>query len=374
MEFVMRSENRFRRRRKAFTLVELLVVIAIIGILVALLLPAIQSAREAARRTQCSNNLKNLSLGLHNFHDSYKVFPPGLDFGSWTTPVWGWSYHILPYIEEKSLQDQLSTSATGAGAHRTLQQVFTDAGANASYPAIRAMQTPLPIFRCPTDITPELLPATISSSFGEAPFRPFSPTTPTTPADFQPATSNYVGSRGFFYQRTCNPTSRLGCDNTGVFYVDSKVGIKDITDGTSHTFLLGERDERCNAATWLGGLSPPDVDLKRGYFQLAVTYWDLNNPELDHGSGVAGWFRACESAFSSAHPGGANFAMADASVRFIPDTIDSNNAGPGSANPIQHPYVPISASPYPPNWPNESIGVYQRLGSIDDGLVIRDSY
>ena len=103
-----------KRDPKGFTLVELLVVIAIIGILVALLLPAIQSAREAARRSQCTNNLKNLALGLHNFHGTYKKFPPGLEWGTWQVPVWGWSYHVLPYIEEKPLQDLLAAPA-GAG-------------------------------------------------------------------------------------------------------------------------------------------------------------------------------------------------------------------------------------------------------------------
>jgi prepilin-type N-terminal cleavage/methylation domain-containing protein/prepilin-type processing-associated H-X9-DG protein len=372
--------RRIPHRERAFTLVELLVVIAIIGILVSLLLPAIQAAREAARRSQCTNNLKNLALGLHNFHGTFKKFPPGLDWGEspyWQVPVWGWSYYTLPYLEEKPLQDLLATpTGTGGGARRTLRDVFVAAAGNAAHPAIVALQTPLSLFRCPSDETPPLLPAEISTSYSGTPseFRKFGPISPAAPPGFEPATSNYVGSRGFFYHRTCNTTSKVGCDNTGVFFVGSKVGIKDILDGSSHTILLGERDERCNAATWIGGVSPPDIDLKRGYHQLAVTYWDLNNPELPHGTGVGGWFRACESGFGSAHVGGANFAMADASVRFIPEQIDSDNASAAGPNQIQHPYPPKAAEPYPANWPNEQIGVFQRLGTIDDALTIRDSF
>jgi prepilin-type N-terminal cleavage/methylation domain-containing protein/prepilin-type processing-associated H-X9-DG protein len=372
--------------RKAFTLVELLVVIAIIGILVALLLPAIQSAREAARRAQCVNNLKNLALGLHTHHDSLKVFPPGLDFptvttGSiWQTPVWGWSYHLLPYIEENTVHDLTSAQPTGVAGRngpRTLQQLFTDAGANPGYPALATLQRRIEIFRCPSDETPDLLPAKISTSYSgtAAEFRTFGPKNPNSLPDWEPATSNYVGSRGFFYERNCNPATRVGCDNTGVFYADSKVGVKHITDGTSHTFLLGERNEWGCAGTWVGGVAPPDVDLKRGYFQLAVTYYDLNFPDPPHGTGVSGWFRPSEASFSSSHPGGANFAMADASVRFVPDNIDSDNASTAPApNTIVHPYRPTAKAPYPENWPNEAIGVYQRLGSIDDGLTLRDSF
>src|ERR1700704_1172169 len=120
------------RFRRGFTLVELLVVIAIIGILVALLLPAVQSAREAARRTQCTNNLKNLAIGLHNYHDTYKAFPPGFDFGDWWVATWGWSYHTLPFIEERALHDQLAVGASGS--KRTLADVFKDSAGNVNAP------------------------------------------------------------------------------------------------------------------------------------------------------------------------------------------------------------------------------------------------
>jgi len=362
--------------KRGFTLVELLVVIAIIGILVALLLPAIQAAREAARRSQCSNNLKNLALGLHNFHDSKKHFPSGFDKGSWFVPVWGWSYHSLPYIEESALHDQLA--AGGTDRNRTLAEVFTDAAAKGGLgsPEAKALQTSLAVFRCPSDLSPELLPNYEGGTASGYRLRPFDSTTPPPPGGsaeaFQPSTSNYVGSRGFFYERICHPGTGIGCDNTGIFYNDSHVEIKHITDGTSKTFLLGERDDRCDSATWVGMVSPPDVNHKRGYFLTAVTFWVLNQPELDKSQTTV--FRGCDAGFSSVHPGGAFFAMADASVRFISDEIGFDNGN------ISHPYNPTigipfnPVPPYPANWPNDTIGVYQRLGTINDGLVIGESY
>ena len=115
------SRIQSRRVRTAFTLVELLVVIAIIGILVALLLPAIQAAREAARRTQCVNNLKQIGLGLQNYHDTYKTFPPGILYwqpGGGANQMWGWSALILPQVEQTQLHDQMGVTT------RTLRQLL----------------------------------------------------------------------------------------------------------------------------------------------------------------------------------------------------------------------------------------------------------
>ena len=380
--------------KRGFTLVELLVVIAIIGILVALLLPAIQAAREAARRSQCTNNIKNLAIGLHNYHDTRKRFPAGMDWptddptfsGPWHVGVWGWSFHIFPYIEETGLHDLLAQQPNptppNRQSKRTLSQVFEDAAGDAGHPAILALQTQLSIFRCPSDETPGLLPAEISGGTGVINYRQYAPIDD-VPNGFEPATSNYVGSRGFFYDRYCYTSGKKkgnitvpspgNCDNTGIFFADSKVAIKNITDGTSKTFLLGERDYRCNAASWIGA-DPAEHDLKRGYFQTAVTYYDLNKPELPQGDpslplGPGYGFRACESGFGSVHPGGAHFAMADASVHFISDEIDSNNCSTEAAPYFIQPSW-RGLPPYPPGWPNERVGVYQRLGSIADGLTV----
>lgn len=360
--------------RLGFTLVELLVVIAIIGILIGLLLPAVQSAREAARRAQCTNNLKNLALGLHNYHDSYGHFPSGFDAGTWFVPVWGWAYHTLPYVEEDPLHSILSAGPNSS--NRTLSEVFADAASNggASSPEAEALQTVLPLFRCPSDQTPDLLPnyeGGASSGFKLRPFDSDRPPPPGGAEEFRPATSNYVASRGFFYERVCLPGNGFGCDNTGIFFFGSKVGFKKIIDGSSNTFLLGERDDRCNSGTWLGVASAPDVNHKRGYFTTAVTHWPLNQPEPEKSF----WFRGCESGFSSPHPGGAFFALADASVRFVNDNIDFDRDN------VTHPWAPkpsgfgdTAPQPYPPEWPSAPIGVYQRLGSIADGQVIGEDY
>jgi len=100
------------RKRHGFTLVELLVVIAIIGILIALLLPAVQAAREAARRSQCTNNLKQIALAVHNYHDTYKVFP----IGNWTTAYGTWLVSLLPFIEQQALADRYQPWPVGYSA------------------------------------------------------------------------------------------------------------------------------------------------------------------------------------------------------------------------------------------------------------------
>ena len=347
-------------RRRAFTLIELLVVIAIIAVLIALLLPAVQQAREAARRTQCKNQLKQLGLALHNYHDTFiTTMPPGYVYhtqgGSLgaLTNGWGWGTMILPYIDQAPLYSTFaSVSAVpniNGGLISTTGTLFPNPG---SVESVLASQ------RCPSD--PGI--ATVTNSGGTGAF-----------ARGALGRSNYVGVAGSrFYQATragvlyyyddCNnhtetpattqPTPPAagspvlggisnGCTFVqpiapqyvytagttlasvmgGVFGANSKVGIRDMTDGTSNAIMVGERYTPANptplSATVLGDTIWAGVaSAATEYNTLGEATWKVNQ------NFTAAYPRPPTSGFGSMHTGGAQFLMGDGAVRFLSENLD----------------------------------------------------
>jgi prepilin-type N-terminal cleavage/methylation domain-containing protein len=382
-------------RRQAFTLVELLVVIAIIGILVALLLPAIQAAREAARRAQCQSNLKNIAIALQNYHSAKQRFPVGFVSTGPTSAVesWAWSTFTLPYLEEQAIYDRLRPSETflqpvdgTRSGKRNLADLFVAAKSNSS--ELVPLQTPLKVFRCASDNTPDLIPVYTGSL--TTPYRTVDDERwerhfegAYSPKGFQPSTSNYVGSKGMI-DANCTGSgtgtaaspwlaNKDRCDNTGIFYGNSQVGIKNISDGTSKTFLVGERDKFCLAATWIGVRNPMDGnEMWSSVWAMAHVWFKLNHP-------FTGNHNTCTEGFSSAHSGGGFFAFCDASVHFISDDVDFDtldiNGVPAGINKES-----CYASPNSPNGPcklqtgTRFIGVYQRLAWRNDGLTIDSDF
>jgi prepilin-type processing-associated H-X9-DG protein len=346
--------------------VELLVVIAIIGVLVALLLPAVQAAREAARRASCTNNLKNIAIGLINYQDANKHFPIGVMPEGDPVEHWSWATLTLPYLEQQALYDRLNVSK------RRLADLFKAAQTDPTQ--LIPVQTPLAIFRCPSDTTPELVPSDgltttattkrlTDTGAWERHFQgKYSKSI--TPM-FQPATSNYVGSKGFA-DHLCDgilghrvdgnfiPNMDL-CDNNGVLHAGAGVAGKEITDGTSNTFLIGERDSYCLSATWIGVRNPAGADMNGMAWTLARVSIPLNSPET-------GAKDTCTEGFSSKHQGGAQFAYCDGSVHFINENIDSNL---GSNVPLN-----LLLSNFQAQGNGVAVGTYQRLGIKDDGLTI----
>lgn len=305
-----------QRVRAAFTLVELLVVIAIIGILVALLLPAIQAAREAARRTQCVNNLKQLGLAMHNYHDTYQKFSMGLISTTRTGGLgnagrWGWSAYMLPYVEQGALYRECRIQgdinwwtygqAVGNGTVRSM------------------MRQAQPAYRCPSDIGP----ATNTWRTKD------DNSTPAVARDV--ALSNYiaVNSSDQLRPNFGSPlaTNPQGAD--GMFARNDCCRMADVIDGTSNTLMLGER-------AW--AVRRPNGNL--GYGHAACVFGANDDVgandrgladvlgcvqfRINHNTG-SNWpddNNGANRSFSSLHPGGAIFCLADGSVRFIQDTIE----------------------------------------------------
>jgi hypothetical protein len=331
--------------------VELLVVIAIIGILIAMLLPAIQAARSSARRALCKSRLHNLAIALHNYHSTNRMLPPGFIMDARYRASWGWTTAVLPYLEQQNLYDRL-----GVGK-RTLSELFIASGGSLASGEIKLVQSPLPIFRCPSDRFPTLLPRTIGGvggyyaevTSGDA--RHFD--SDHSPGGFEPSTSNYMAVKGLYDNDWCD-LHEDNCLNNGVMFAESKTTFRDVTDGTSNTFLLGERNGRCLAGSWIGCRNPPGPDMYGSYYVLGRASVKLNHP-------TTGAHNTCTEGFSSDHVGGAHFALADGSVKFIEDSISFNNGN----IPDRH-YDPT----HPNNYEPSMLGIYQRLAICDDAMTV----
>lgn len=266
--------------RKAFTLIELLVVIAIISILLGLLLPAVQKVRESANRMKCQNNLKQMGIACHLYHDTHRSFPPGyvaaVSYPD-TPPGWGWAAFLLPYIEQENLFRQIDF-------RRPVEQS-------------QAIQTPLTIFLCPSDPSPP-------SDF---------PVTDGTLIQLcTAAPSSYAATVGQDASEVDAPTG------DGVFYRNSKTRIADIIDGTSQTVMLGDRAWSQTNGIWAG--APNEAICRPG---TANVWPNATGPAQTLILAHNNWINIATDAdgglddFSSNHPGGINLLFADGSVHFI---------------------------------------------------------
>jgi prepilin-type N-terminal cleavage/methylation domain-containing protein len=333
------KSNQFWQR--GFTLVELLVVIAIIGILVGLLLPAVQAAREAARRMQCSNNLKQLGLAMHNYHDTYKTFPSGeysptrsnpntnsvnsfynfqatygitvnagtyAAYGPSRERQWTWGGSILPFIEQGALQDALRF-----GDYH-LVPFPTDTPTSPPYPPAPVggwttyTQVSMSVFSCPSDSGPA-----------------------TNPRHKNQSKSNYVVSK-----------------NMG--FVNTAWKIADVTDGTSNTFFIGERASgegpiRHHGGSWLGRSGtngsysfddhpPINTPMPAGVIPASGNCCSSGADRTPTGESLNS-----RGGIASAHVGGAQFVFVDGSVHFVSENIDAWM--PGTA-PTKTTYVYFS--------------------------------
>jgi prepilin-type N-terminal cleavage/methylation domain-containing protein len=368
--------SHFKASRRGFTLVELLVVIAIIGILVALLLPAVQAAREAARRSQCQNNMKNLALACQNYADSRKELPPGILFpsnvstgvnrfqsirGGGSQQFANWAILIMPYIEEQNLFDQ----------HTQIQKASATAVSLSSnaYGPIRSAE--IKVYLCPSDRGNET-----KCSRGKA-----------SPTGLDWGRGNYAMNMGGELPEQIDPSSAAGKiaarapGAAGATGVDHGLKFSQITDGTSKTICFGEirvgltpSDRR---GTWAMPMSASNV-LARHYTNCTQGPNDCSPGGddiidyamvLTEAGGTGGLQQECmdatdwgamgQSISRSVHPGGLFAALCDGSVRFLSNDIDVGDIDPADSDGCA-------------GYFNSEIGmgVWERLNSSNDGFPV----
>ncbi len=322
-------------KHRGFTLVELLVVIAIIGILVALLLPAVQAAREAARRTQCNNNLKQFGLALHNYHDTHKSFPFGKGAKYSTAVIYArWSLHalILPFLEQRNLQDTIDFNFAPETPGMAGVINFMPAFQNVNRENAVVCRTRIPLFFCPSD---------------------------QQPTDIWNAQNNYVGNQGGWLcdrgDLPAGPGDVAPTETqTGIFYFLSQIRTADVIDGLSNTaffseklrgqgtpnprtdlFVIQNQTSLNNTFTTCASLNPATatpLTSKWGYSWVmgencCTLYNHVSGPNSRSCAGIP--FpgnnmtnMSMQVPPSSRHPGGVNMMMGDGSVRFATDSVD----------------------------------------------------
>jgi prepilin-type N-terminal cleavage/methylation domain-containing protein/prepilin-type processing-associated H-X9-DG protein len=349
--------------RQAFTLVEVLVTIAIIGILAALLIPAVQQARENARSAQCKNNLRQIGVALHNYHGSFNSFPAGC-VGQPGDPVniqgWGWAAMLLPYLEQASLYESIGPD------ENSLAAVLTN-------PDLQPyLKQSVPVFRCASDIgdpiqsenrtlsgfdlspppaslamappaaSPQLALLCIFPAPGSFP-GPATGGGTGMPSTFgvRAATSNYVGSFGDFWIPAGGTWTDSDFAGNGVFGSNTRIGMQDITDGSSQTFAIGERSWMSYASVWPGTDGWNRCEREGVAMVMGTAFYHMN-------SAPDPYYLSCDpqgaAGYGSLHQGGAHFLMADGAVRFLSERVSFAN----SSDP-------------------RGLGVYQRLGRRSDG-------